>query len=162
MRRLLGAFRADDAAAERAPAPTFADLEGLVGRARDAGQPVELVVDGDPRELPPGIDLSAYRVVQEALTNALQFATGSRTTVTVRWGADALELEIADRGPGRVPGRLPEGKGQGLIGMRERVTLYGGELTTGPRRGGGFEVRARLPLEPVAEKSAEPVPEGAA
>jgi signal transduction histidine kinase len=153
MRRLLGVLRGPDQTALLAPSPTFDGLESLVGRARGAGLPVELVVVGDSRPLPPGIDLTAYRVVQEGLTNALQHAPGARTTVSVSWLADALELTVADRGPGRAPGR-PPGPGQGLIGMRERVALYGGEMRTGHRRGGGFELHVRLPLEP----SPQPVP----
>ena len=163
MRRLLGVLRGPDQAAELAPSPTFDGLDALVARARDAGLPVALEVDGTPRPLPPGVDLAAYRVVQEALTNALQHAPGAPTTVRVAWRADALELVIADRGPGRAPGRDRKSTGQGLIGMRERVALYGGDLQTGPRRGGGFEVRVRLPLEAsTIPASTPPVVQGAA
>jgi signal transduction histidine kinase len=164
MRRLLGVLRGPDQVAQLAPSPTFEGLEGLVHRARTAGLPVELEVEGEPRQLPAGVDLAAYRVVQEALTNALQHAPGARTLVTVRWLDDALELQVSDRGPGRVPGRERAGPGQGLIGMRERVALYGGEMRTGPRRGGGFEVHVRLPLEatPAPASSTTPVVQGAA
>ena len=162
MRRLLGVLRGPDQAAELAPSPTFDGLDALVTRAREAGLPVELEVEGTPRPLPAGVDLAAYRVVQEALTNALQHAPGARTTVSVHWRADALELVIADRGPGRAPGRETQGPGQGLIGMRERVALYGGDLRTGPRRGGGFEVRVRLPLEASKMPPSTPVVQGAA
>ena len=163
MRRLLGVLRTPDQTGQRAPAPSFDDLNALIGRARAAGLPVELVVKGVPRPLPPGMDLAAYRVVQEALTNALQHAPGARTTVTVGWRADALELHVADRGPGPAPGEPGAAPGQGLIGMRERVALYGGELRTGPRRGGGFEVHVRLPLEASAvPDSTTPVVQGAA
>ena len=158
MRRLLGAFRDAAAGAQRAPAPSVEELGALVERARSAGLPVQLTVEGEPRALPPGIGVAAYRVVQEALTNALEHATGSATDVRVRWNDDSLELVVADRGPGPVPGRAREGRGHGLIGMRERVSLYGGELRTGRRRGGGFEVHARLPLEPPATQAAEPDP----
>jgi signal transduction histidine kinase len=101
-------------------------------------------VVGEPRSLPAGIDLAAYRVVQEGLTNALRYANGARTEITVRWTPDAIELAVADRGPGSGDGGDP---GHGLLGMRERVRLYGGELWTGRRDGGGFEIRARIPLE---------------
>jgi signal transduction histidine kinase len=163
MRRLLGVLRGPDQAAELAPSPTFEGLGALVGRARAAGLPVEVDVEGEPRLLPAGVDLTAYRVVQEALTNALQHAPGARTSISVVWHADALELVIADCGPGPAPGRASGGPGQGLIGMRERVALYGGDLRTGPRRGGGFEVRVRLPLEASSiPASATAVVQGAA
>ena len=163
MRRLLGVLRGPEQTGQLAPSPTFDGLEALVERARTAGLPVELAVEGEPRPLAPGVDLAAYRVVQEALTNALQHAPGATTTVHVLWRADALELEIADRGPGQNPRKPPPATAQGLIGMRERVALYGGELSAGPRRGGGFEVRVRLPLEATsAPDSTTPVVQGAA
>ena len=103
---------------------------------------------GSPRPLPPGVDLSAYRIVQEALTNVLRHAGGASARVVVRYEPDAVELEVADDGPG--PPEDPEASGgHGLIGMRERVQLFGGELEAGPRPGGGFLVRARLPSEPA-------------
>jgi signal transduction histidine kinase len=151
MLRLLGVLHPDDAAA-RAPQPTLAGVAALVARARDAGLPVSLTVEGEERPLASGVDLAAYRVVQEALTNALKYAGRAETDVRVRWGQEALELEIVDRGPGPAAARraaqvgAPAVAGHGLIGMRERVRLYGGELTTGRGRGGGFAVRARLPL----------------
>jgi signal transduction histidine kinase len=144
MRRLLGMLGQHDDV--RAPQPTLAELGTLVRRSREAGLPVELIVHGEPRALPAGLDLAAYRVLQEGLTNALRHAGGSRTDVTVRWADDALELEVADRGAGVVGDGDGDG-GHGLVGMRERVRLYGGELWTGPRSGGGFEIRARIPLE---------------
>jgi signal transduction histidine kinase len=113
---------------------------------RASGLPVEAVVEGTPRPLPPGVDLSAYRIVQEALTNVLRHAGGASARVLVRYEPDALELEIADDGPGP-PEDLEASGGHGLIGMRERVQLFGGELEAGPRPGGGFLVRARLPSE---------------
>jgi signal transduction histidine kinase len=115
---------------------------------RASGLPVEAVVEGTPRPLPPGVDLSAYRIVQEALTNALRHAGGASARVVVRYEADAVELEIGDHGPGPPEASQASG-GQGLIGMRERVQLFGGELVAGPRPGGGFVVRARLPSEPA-------------
>jgi signal transduction histidine kinase len=143
MRRLLGMLGHQDDAT-RAPQPTFAEVGALVRRSRQAGQPVELMVLGEPRSLPAGIDLAAYRVIQEGLTNALRHANGTPTEITVRWAPDAIELAVADRGPGLVDGGEA---GHGLVGMRERVRLYGGELWTGRRDGGGFEIRARIPLE---------------
>ena len=116
----------------------------LVGQVREAGLPVELHVDGERRELPVGIELSAYRIVQEALTNALKHAGDARATVHVRYGADSLELEIADDGAGNA--RRPSGGGHGLVGMRERVALYGGRLDAGRRPAGGFVVRVMLPI----------------
>jgi signal transduction histidine kinase len=140
MRRLLGLMHH---AEERAPQPTMQELDALVERTRAAGLPVALTVEGEPRSLPAGIDLAAYRVVQEALTNAIKHAGAAPTKVTVRWEPAHLELEIVDNG---VPAANGTGGGHGLIGMEERVRLYAGELRTGRRAGGGFEVVARLPL----------------
>ena len=143
MRRLLGILRRDEQPAALAPQPGIAEIGTLVEQVRSAGLPVDVVVDGDPKALPPGIDLAAYRVVQEALTNALKHAGAARAEVSVRYGRDALELAIVN--DGRVPsnGRA----GHGLIGMRERVVLYGGEFEAGPRREGGYAVRATLPTD---------------
>jgi signal transduction histidine kinase len=149
MRRLLGVLgrEEDDEHGARAPQPTMAGVGALVDRAREAGLPVDLRVDGERRSLPAGLDLAAFRVVQEGLTNALKYADHAPTKVHVRWGDRALELEILDRGPGPARERMDEGGGgHGLVGMRERVRLYGGELEAGRRRGGGFRVRAKLPL----------------
>jgi signal transduction histidine kinase len=147
MRRMVGVLRRGEqelAAAE----PGMARLAGLVEHARAAGLPVELRVDGDPVPLPAGLDLAGYRVVQEALTNAIRHAGPARARVVVRWDADALELEVSDDGAGPRPGDGgPPAGGHGLVGMAERVALYGGRLDAGRRRGGGFAVRARLPLE---------------
>jgi signal transduction histidine kinase len=149
MRRLLGILHHDDKEhAVRVPQPTMRSVGALVARAREAGLPVELHEDGTPRELPAGLDLAAFRVVQEGLTNALKYGDRSPTEVHVGWGERELELEIADRGPGPA-GERGDGGGHGLLGMRERVRLYGGELEAGGRRGGGFRVHAKLPL--VAE-----------
>ena len=150
MRRLLGVLhREDDAHDARAPQPTMAGVGALVERAREAGLPVELRVSGERRSLPAGLDLAAFRVVQEGITNALKYADRAPTEVRVRWGARELELEILDRGPGPARERLEAagGGGHGLVGMRERVKLYGGELHAGRQRGGGFEVRALLPVQ---------------
>jgi signal transduction histidine kinase len=145
MRALLGVLHAEESA-DYAPQPTLLELDALVERARRAGVPVAVTVDGERRELPAGLDLAAYRVVQEALTNVVKHAGGAPTEVSVHYRADAVEVRIADRGGGSLNARLG-GSGHGLVGMRERVRVYGGELHAGRRRGGGFEVNVRLPLE---------------
>jgi signal transduction histidine kinase len=148
MRRLLEVLKAEEDGNGRAPQPGLARLSELLDSMRVSGLPVEAVVEGSPRPLPPGVDLSAYRIVQEALTNALRHAGGASARVVVRYDPDAVELEVADDGPG--PPEDPEASGgHGLIGMRERVQLFGGELEAGPRPGGGFLLRARLPSEPA-------------
>jgi signal transduction histidine kinase len=143
MRRLLGMLRGD-ANEPLTPQPGLADVPLLVGQLREAGLHVALQVDGERRGLPVGIELSAYRIVQEALTNALKHAGDARTTVRVRYGPDSLELEIADDGAGN--GDRASGGGHGLVGMRERVALYGGRLDAGRRPGGGFAVHVYLPI----------------
>ena len=146
MRRLLGILKSEDDGDGRAPQPGLARLGGLLDVMRASGLPVEVVVEGTARPLPPGVDLSAYRIVQEALTNSLRHAGGASARVMVRYEPDALELEVADDGP-RPPNDAEASGGHGLIGMRERVQLFGGEIEAGPRPGGGFLVRARLPSE---------------
>ena len=143
MRRLLHILRADDEAVALTPQPSLDSLELLLAQVREAGLPVELVIEGERRELPPGVDLSAYRIVQEALTNALKHAGPAQASVRVCYAPDGLELEIADTGAGVSNGG---GSGHGVIGMRERVAVFGGELASGPQSGGGYAVRARLPL----------------
>jgi signal transduction histidine kinase len=144
MRRLLGMLRADDEAVGLAPQPGVAGLGALVEQVRDAGLPTELHVEGKARELPPGVDLSAYRIVQEALTNALKHAgTRARARVVVTYEDDGLLLEVVDDGTGPAQSN---GDGHGLTGMRERVSVFGGRLESGPRPEGGFAVKARLPL----------------
>ena len=143
MRRLLGMLRRSDDELALAPQPSLAYVEDLVAQVREAGMPVELTVEGDPCPLPRGIDLSAYRIVQEALTNALKHAGPASARVAIRYGAGALEIEISDDGHGAEE-PAPAG-GHGLIGMRERVALFGGDLAAGRRSGGGYAVRARLP-----------------
>jgi len=145
MRRLLGILKAEGDGDGRAPQPGLADLGELLDSMRATGLAVEAVVAGSTRPLPPGVDLSAYRIVQEALTNALRHAGGASARVLVRYEPAALELEIADDGLGPPDG--PSTQGQGLIGMRERAQLFGGAFEAGPRPGGGFLVRARLPFE---------------
>ena len=144
MRRLLGMLRRSDDELTLAPQPSLAHLDDLVDQVREAGLPVDLRIEGQPRPVAPGIDLSAYRIVQEALTNALKHAGPARARVTVRYGENELDIEIADDGAGS-PDEAPAG-GHGLVGMRERVALFGGEMAAGERRGGGYAVRARLPL----------------
>jgi signal transduction histidine kinase len=159
MRRLLGVLRRDgedraggNGAGALAPQPSLADLESLVTAAQEAGLEVALEVEGNPRPLAAGVDLSAYRIVQEALTNCIKHAGPARATVRLRYGRDALELRVSDDGRGVVgwyDGDREDG-GHGLIGMRERVSVLGGNLEVGPRPGGGFLVDARLPLEPAS------------
>ena len=143
MRRLLGMLRRSDAELALAPQPSLAHIDDLVAQVREAGMPVELAIEGDVRALPRGIDLSAYRIVQEALTNALKHAGPASARVTIRYGAGELEIEIADDGAGAA---APAAGGHGLIGMRERVALFGGDLAAGRRGDGGYAVRARLPI----------------
>ena len=142
MRRLLGLLRESDEQLALAPQPTLARLGELVTQVRDAGLPVELAVEGEPAELPPGVDLSAYRIVQEALTNALKHAGPATARVTVRYGEGELGLEVSDDGAGSGNG---DSGGQGLSGIRERVAVFGGDVQAGVRPEGGYTVRARLP-----------------
>jgi len=148
LRRLLGVIRAEEEheGAAYAPQPGIEYLEELVVQMRETGLAVELSVLGEPRELPEGVGLCAYRIVQEALTNTLKHADASQAQVSVRYVSDALELRIVDDGR-RAPPVNGDTAGHGLIGMRERVALFGGELSVGPLVGQGFEVSARLPLE---------------
>jgi signal transduction histidine kinase len=144
MRRLLGLLRETEGAAGLAPQPGLGELEQLARHVSAAGLPVSIDVEGDPTPLPPGIELSAYRVVQEGLTNALKHAAAERATVRVRYASRELEVEVTDDGSGH--GRSTGG-GHGLAGMRERVALYGGVLESGPRVTGGWRLHVRLPLE---------------
>ena len=141
--RLLDRPGDDDAPA---PQPSLTRVSALAQRARDAGLPVELHVDGDPAPLPAGVDLAAYRIVQEALANTSKHAHASRAWVVVRYAERAVQVEISDDGHGPNGDRADTGCGHGLIGMRERVGLYGGTLDVGSRPSGGFLVRARLPV----------------
>ncbi len=143
MRRLLGALRRDGDDLELAPQPGLGGLDSLLEEIGRAGLPVRLHVDGEPVPVPQAIDLSAFRIVQEGLTNALKHAGASQADVTVRYGSDELEIEIRDNGEGDGKG---DGLGFGLIGVRERVKIYGGEMTTGTAGGGGFILTTRLPL----------------
>ena len=146
MRRLLGVLRKEDEGAALAPQPGMDRLPELVARAREAGLPVELHVEGEPREVSPGVDLSAYRIVQEALTNTIKHAGDARAEVHVRWGQD-LELEVTDDGVGPGNNGREESGGHGLFGMQQRAALYGGSVEAGAGAGGGYRVRATLPVE---------------
>jgi signal transduction histidine kinase len=146
MRRLLGVFGTADEPAAMAPQPTLDELDALVGRARDAGLPVTFTVEGERRPLPAGAEAAVFRVVQEALTNALKHSGAAPTDVLLRWGPEALEIVVADTGRPTSTPALPSGH-HGIVGMRERVRVYGGSLSALPRPDGGFVVRARLPLD---------------
>ncbi|MFD7489070.1 sensor histidine kinase [Streptomyces mirabilis] len=174
LRHLLGLLAPspdgdDDERAERygegdlsglAPQPSLSRLSTLVDRIAFAGLPVEVRISGEPRPLPPGIDVTAYRIVQEALTNALKYGEGGRAAVTVRYADHSLRVEVLNSGPSVLsadrasrdagPGareRRDDGAGRGLIGLRERVAVYGGRFDARRRIGGGYRVRARIPLE---------------
>jgi signal transduction histidine kinase len=150
LRRLLGVLRSSDDHAATAPQPGLDSLDALLGQIREAGLRVDLRVVGDPVALPAGVDLSAYRIVQEALTNTLKHAGRAEAEVVVTYATEFVELEILDNGVG--PQAHSNGSGHGIAGMRERVALYGGALETGSRNGHGFVIRARLPVaaEPAA------------
>jgi signal transduction histidine kinase len=141
--RMLGILRAPDDDAGLDAAPGLGQLERLCEQVREAGLPVALIVEGEARELPASLDLTAYRIVQEALTNTLKHAGKTRASVRVRYELDALAIEIVDDGRGVSAGAIG---GRGLVGMGERVATFRGELEAGPRAEGGFAVRARLPL----------------
>jgi signal transduction histidine kinase len=148
MRRLLDVLRTDaEPAADLAPQPGLAGIEALVEQVREAGLPVTVRVDGRPGPMEEGVALTVYRIVQEALTNALKHAGAATALVRLTFADGSLAVEVTDTGRG--PGPTPDRIGHGLVGMRERVALYGGILRTGPRPGGGFRVYARIPLEPV-------------
>jgi signal transduction histidine kinase len=152
MRRLVGILRTEgDRVAETEPQPSLSRLETLVERVRAAGLDVGVRTEGEPRPLPPGADLSAYRIVQEALTNSLRHAGATRAEVVLRYGDAGVEIEVCDDGRGPAPGEAGRpadaGGGQGLLGMRERVGLFGGRLEAGAGEGGGFRVRALLPVD---------------
>jgi signal transduction histidine kinase len=143
MRRMVGVLRRPEEAPALAPQPSLEYLDKLVEHARETGLPVELRIEGEPVQLPAGVDLTAYRLVQEGLTNALKHAKARQAEVLVRYGDGQVELTVSDDGRGAGSG---DGGGHGLVGMRERVSVYGGELEAGPRPGGGYRLRARLPV----------------
>jgi signal transduction histidine kinase len=144
MRVMVGVLRRPEESPTLAPQPSLDSLDGLVAQMREAGLPVTLRFEGEPRALPPGLDLTAYRLVQEGLTNALKHAKASSAEVVVTYGDDELELEVTDDGRGGAT-RSDDG-GHGLVGMRERVAVYGGELDSGPRADGGYRLHVRLPV----------------
>ena len=152
MRRLLDVLRVEEDAPDAPvePQPGVARLETLAEQLRDAGLAVDLTLTGDAVTLDPGVDLTVYRIVQEALTNVLKHAGRATARVVVSFTADSVDLEVSDDGRGPRPADESRPDGHGLVGMRERVSLYGGRLHTGPRAAGGFLVRARIPLETTA------------
>jgi signal transduction histidine kinase len=149
---LLAPYGTDDAAL--IPQPDLGQVPALVDRVRAAGLPVELTVTG-ARVLPPGVDLAAYRVVQEALTNVIKHANQARTAVRIEYGQDELAITVSDDGRAA---RASGAGGRGLIGLRERIAIYGGELDAGPRPGGGWRLRAKIPLEPAPSPGPAPGP----
>jgi signal transduction histidine kinase len=147
LRATLGVLRQlGEQGGSRAPLPGLAQLDALVARAAEAGRPVAVVVEGERVELPLAVDLAAYRIVQEALTNVARHAGPARATVRLTFGAGEVVVEVTDDGRGAAVGAHPDGGGHGIAGMRERAVALGGELVAGPRPEGGFNVRARLPL----------------
>ncbi len=153
MRRLLGVLRQEgEPRGSLTPAPGLADLTSLVAHVQEAGLRVWINVEGERKSVPPGIDLSAYRVIQEALTNVIKHAAAASATVTICYRDQSVAVEITNQGPAvpdvRVPPPRP-GSGHGIIGMRERVAVFGGEFAAGPRPDGGFQVRACFPIVAV-------------
>jgi signal transduction histidine kinase len=145
LRRLVGVLRSADDGPELAPLPGLTRIDELVGQVRVTGLPVALRIEGHPVPLPPGLDVAAYRIVQEALTNVLRHARApTQVAVRIAYGARELALQVTDDGR---PETEPGAPGHGLVGMRERTALYGGRLTAGPRPGGGFVVCCVLPLD---------------
>jgi signal transduction histidine kinase len=145
MRRLLGAMRREGDEVDLAPPPGLEHLDALLEAFGRAGLPVRLRVDGESAPLPRALDLSAYRIIQEGLTNALKHADATHADVLVKYGADELRIDVRDDGRGaEVPS---DGLGHGLVGVRERVKLYGGEMSAGALSGGGFALVTRLPME---------------
>jgi signal transduction histidine kinase len=153
MRRLLGVLRQEgEPRGSLTPAPGLDDLASLVSQVQDAGLKVWINVDGQRGPVPPGIDLSAYRIVQEALTNVIKHSGSSSANVTIRYRPDSVTVEVTDPGAEAPAARVPAqrtGSGHGIIGMRERVAVFGGEFTAGPGPDGGFRVRACFPIAKV-------------
>jgi len=164
LRHLLGLLApspsGDDDDQELSPQPGLSRLNSLVDKIAFAGLPVEVRISGQPRPLPPGIDVTAYRIVQEALTNALKHGTRAKASVTIRYADRSLRVEVLNTGPSVLTGTASapagpdagtgggNGAGRGLLGLRERVALYDGDLDARRRLGGGYRVRARIPLDP--------------
>lgn len=162
MRRMLGVLRNDDPAdasgnhSELSPQPTLDDLETVIAHCIDAGTPTELSISGNQRSLPPGIELAAFRIVQEALTNVIKHAGDAATaSVELTYDADELHIIIGDTGRGAVSELTSTGSGHGHIGMRERVEIYNGKLTAGPRPGGGYQVDVSLPITDTPDAALE-------
>jgi signal transduction histidine kinase len=153
MRRLLGVLRAEDPDVAFEPQPGLADLDGLFATAREAGVRVSVTIDGDVMQVPASVQLSAYRIVQEALSNASRHAPGAPVQVAVRCAEDAVDVVVRNGSGGRRP--RPAGAGLGLTGMRERAGILGGTLAAGPAEGGGFEVVAHLPVDGHARQPAD-------
>ncbi len=148
MRRLLGVLREDaNTEVARDPQPGLVRLDELVETARAAGTPVRLTISGNVAAVPPGVDLCAYRILQEALTNVRRHAPGAPVDVELEYSTDMLRLRVRDHGTSTVP---PDLDGHGLLGMRERAIMVGGTLTVGPADGGGFAVDAELPITGAA------------
>jgi signal transduction histidine kinase len=143
MRKMVGVLRRPEEAPALAPQPSLEHLDKLIENTRETGLPVELRIEGTPELLSAGIDLTAYRLVQEGLTNAVKHARAQHAEVLVRYGKGFIELTVTDDGTGDGGG---DSGGNGLVGMRERVSVYGGELQAGPRSEGGFRLHARLPV----------------
>ena len=144
LRRLLGVLAENGDDPLLAPQPGIDKLEGLVARVREAGLPVSLRIEGEGRDLPPGVDVAAYRIVQEALTNALKYAGGEPTQAVVRLSPGAVDIDVIDEGKTAAPSN---GIGRGLTGMRERVAVFGGSIEAGQREEGGYAVHAHLPID---------------
>jgi signal transduction histidine kinase len=149
LQRLLGILRSGTKTDETAPQPSLQQLDNLIAEVKEAGLQVELIIEGDKRPLPSGVDLSAYRIIQEALTNTIKHAGPATATVTMNYQEDTIELEIADTGRGHAQTGEPVITGTGLLGMKERVNLHGGEFEAGNAPGGGFLVRVKLPLNGI-------------
>jgi signal transduction histidine kinase len=154
-RRLLGVLRDPNEESRLAPQPSLDELDSLAGSVRAAGVPVNLVVSGDRAALPAAVDVSVYRIVQEALTNVLKHAGRARADVTIGCADDAVTIDVIDDGSTQSANGAP-GDGHGLAGMRERVAVFGGELRAGPRPDGGYAVHARLPLADGRARDADP------
>jgi signal transduction histidine kinase len=152
LRRLLDVLADDGERPALVPQSGLAQLESLVARVREAGLPAELRVEGTPRPLPGGMDVTVYRIVQEALTNALRYAGRARTEIRLAFMPSEVQLEILDDGPGSTTTIDPvsDTTKRGLVGMQERAALFGGRVEAGPRLGHGYAVRAWLPTEPVS------------
>jgi signal transduction histidine kinase len=145
MRRVVGALRDPEGGPALAPQPSLRRIDTLVAHARETGLPVDLEIQGEPVPLPASVDLTAYRLVQEGLTNTIKHASAKHADVRVRYDRDHVEIEVSDDGRG-LDGKASTAGGHGLVGMRERVSIYGGELEAGARAEGGYRLRARLPV----------------